>query len=161
MIRKCWIEKFKPTSCLLKQFNTYNVIASNVRRTNSNNKLKIRKKKNLHSQRHPLEALAKTSPSVSSWTLADDLLESVESNELWGGEFFKCTEDRKSGATAATSSRKLRLSIPRTRSTSKAFYSLSNIRSALQARLCLSKLGVDTSIGWAQSNPPPPPRWLR
>merc|ERR1712021_249200 len=78
-----------------------------------------------HSQRHALEALANTSPSVSSWTLAEDLFESVESKELWGGEFFKCTEDRKSGATAATSSRKLRLSIPRTRSGSKNNWSMS------------------------------------
>ena len=87
----------------------------------------LKKKCNLHSQRHPFDALANTSPSVSSRTLTEDLLESVESKELWGGEFFKCTEDRKSGATAATSSRKLRLSIPRTRSADKALLLLRKI----------------------------------
>ena len=46
-------------------------------------------KNNLHNHRHPLEALAKTRPSVSSKTLTEDRLESVESRELCGGEFLK------------------------------------------------------------------------
>ena len=87
-------------------------------------------KNNLHNHRHPLEALAKTRPSVSSKTLTEDRLESVESRELCGGEFLKWV-DKKSGATAATSSRKLRLSMPSTESGKRNNWSISGLSSGL------------------------------
>jgi len=79
---------------------------------------------NLHSQRQPLEALANTRPSVSSKTRTEDRLESVESKELCGGEFFRWWELKKSGATEATSSRKLRLSMAKTRAGNKNNWSI-------------------------------------